>query len=140
MTPPCADGECHVSETPSSPRPAARRADDTRSVLFQRIDAIVGSIRPAAATVVAAVAPGATVASPRAKALDVRVEPAVASTATGAPAESGPQAAPDPVFGRLLEKWFALERDRVLGEHLHLDQVQAVAGAYDTTNSLRVVR
>ncbi len=132
-----------MSETPSSPRPAARRPDDTRNVLFQRIDAIVGSIRPAAAAAAAAaaaIAPGATPAPPRAKPLDVRLGPESAGATPGASAAPGAPAEADPVFGRLLEKWFALERDRVLGEHLHLDQVQAVAGAYETTGSLRVVR
>ena len=135
-----------MSETPSSPRPAARRPDDTRNVLFQRIDAIVGSIRPAASAAsaasaaAAAIPPGTNPAPPRAKPLDVRLGPESAGATTSVTATPGAPAEADPVFGRLLEKWFALERDRVLGEHLHLDQVQAVAGAYETTGSLRVVR
>ena len=129
-----------MSETPSSPRPAAQRPDDTRNVLFQRIDAIVGSIRPAASAAAAAIAPDANPAPPRAKPLEVRLGPESAGATTSVTATPGAPAEADPVFGRLLEKWFALERDRVLGEHLHLDQVQAVAGAYETTGSLRVVR
>ncbi|MBI3789770.1 MAG: hypothetical protein HY275_02695 [Gemmatimonadetes bacterium] len=125
-----------MHETPKSPRANGRRGDQARETLFQRIDAIVGSIRPAPQPETA----------PRAQALPPvpPVPPALAG-ASMVGANLAHAAAThvdaDPVFGRLLERWFALERDRVLGEHLHLDQVRAVASSYaGGETELRVVR
>ncbi len=127
-----------MSEAPLSSRSAGRRGDGARETLFQRIDAIVGSIRPTADLAEVMASHLRTPQAPKA------ATPAVAATASAVqPAAAQPKALGenDPVFGRLLERWFALERDRVLGEHLHLDQVKAVATAYAVPEAeLRVVR
>ena len=38
-------------------------------------------------------------------------------------------------FGKALQRWLDLERQRISGEFSHLDQVQAVAEAYATPGS-----
>lgn len=131
-----------MPESPSTLRPVTRRGDAARETLFQRIDAIVGSIRPAHAAAKAEVpSASATAPAPVPPALaGASLASATLTDANVAHRHSSPTEA-DPVFGRLLERWFALERDRVLGEHLHLDQVKAVAGAYAAEETaLRVVR
>ncbi len=136
MTPAHEPGELPVYETTKGPRAPGRRADAGRETFFQRIDAIVGSIRPAAKPEEPARAQAMPPVPP--------VPPALASaTMMGAQLAHAASSTEeqDPVFGRLLERWFALERDRVLGEHLHLDQVKAVASAYvPPERDLRVVR
>ena len=123
-----------VPETPSSVRPG-RRGETAREALFQRIDAIVGSIRPAVGLAAKVAASGA-LSSPSSAPTNTTLVDAHVAHAQSSRKEA------DPVFGRLLERWFALERDRVLGEHLHLDQVKAVATAYAPPDEpdLRVVR
>lgn len=136
MTPAHDPGDLPVYESNKAPRATGRRSDTGRETFFQRIDAIVGSIRPAAKPDEPARAQAMPPVPP--------VPPALASaTMVGAHLAHAASSAneQDPVFGRLLERWFALERDRVLGEHLHLDQVKAVATAYATPEpELRVVR
>ena len=123
-----------MPETPSSPRPTGRRGDHAREALFQRIDVIVGSIRPAKDSA-HSMAPRAQAATPAPTAVGATLVGAQVAQSAASPKEA------DPVFGRLLERWFALERDRVLGEHLHLDQVKAVAREYAPADQeLRVVR
>ena len=138
-----------MPEAHSTPRPVGRRGDAARETLFQRIDAIVGSIRPAEA-LAEALAPHlnapATARASMTPALPAATSPKApvhGATLTGAHVahHQSSRGEADPVFGRLLERWFALERDRVLGEHLHLDQVKAVANAYAASEpELRVVR
>jgi hypothetical protein len=132
-----------VNEATSTPRPVARRGDAARETLFQRIDAIVGSIHPAEA-IAEAMVPRTVVpradARPVPSAVGAPVHGTTLTAAHVAHSQSSKGEA-DPVFGRLLERWFALERDRVLGEHLHLDQVKAVANAYAPGEpDLRVMR
>lgn len=138
-----------MHEAHSTPRPVGRRGDAARETLFQRIDAIVGSIHPVEAMAEAfgqrAHAPAASPrpASPANAGASMPGASMPGATLMGAQVAHGQSShgEADPVFGRLLERWFALERDRVLGEHLHLDQVKAVANAYAASEpELRVVR
>ncbi len=135
-----------MPEAHLTPRPVGRRGEAARETLFQRIDAIVGSIHPvearAEALAARAGAPFPAASLTGAYSAHTAQLARVAHAEHTAHSPSVPSEA-DPVFGRLLERWFALERDRVLGEHLHLDQVKAVANSYAAPQpepELRVVR